>query len=88
MSPEVLDVERALLALAPQERASVIHSGLLSLEDDVLNEADAAQDTEIDAVWRDEFRRRIDDIESGRVELLSGEEVDARVQALLAELRR
>jgi putative addiction module component (TIGR02574 family) len=83
MSPDVLEVERALLALAPEERATVIRRGLASLEDSV-EEAPA----DLDAAWTDEFRRRIAEVESGQVRLLSAEEVDEQVRALLAELRR
>lgn len=42
----------------------------------------------IATAWRDEFRRRIDDIESGNVRLVDGEESEGRVRALLAELHR
>lgn len=83
MAPEVAEVERALLALAPHDRAAVIHSGLLSLDDDGDIEADQI---EVDAAWRAEFRRRINDVDSGEVALVSGEESEARVSALLAEL--
>lgn len=85
MAPEVSEVERALLALAPQDRAAVIHSGLLSLDEDGGIRVDQA---EIDAAWRDEFRRRIDDIDTGKVALVSGEDSEARVRALLADLHQ
>ncbi|MDR1388334.1 MAG: addiction module protein [Propionibacteriaceae bacterium] len=78
----VAEVERALLALAPQDRAAVIERGIVSLDDD------GATQGQIDAAWRDVLRGRIDDIERGGVELVSGEESEARVQALLEELRR
>lgn len=83
MTPEVLEVERALLALAPEERAAVIRHGLASLDDGV-----GGTSSEFHAEWQSEFRRRIDEIESGQVEMLTSEEVDAQVDALLAELRK
>lgn len=82
MAPEVAAVERALLALAPHDRAAVIHSGLLSLDS-----TDADQPA-VDAAWHAEFRRRIDDIDSGNVTLVSAEESEARIRALLAELHQ
>lgn len=85
MAPKVAEVEQALLALAPHERAAVIHSGLLSLDDGNGIEVDQV---EVDVAWRTEFRRRIDDIESGKVALVSGEESEARVRTLLSELHQ
>lgn len=85
MAPEVEEVERALLALAPNDRAAVIHRGLLSLE---ASDSPRTDQVEVDEAWRAEFRRRIDDIDSGKVALVSGEESERRVRALLAELRR
>jgi len=43
---------------------------------------------DIDAAWRAEFRRRIDDIESGRVKMLTREESRAEIRAMLDEMRR
>jgi hypothetical protein len=77
------EVEQALLALDQRDRAAVIHSGLLSLDAD-----DATLDQgEIDAAWRTELRRRMDDIESGKVELLDAGESHAQMRAELAARR-
>jgi len=38
---------------------------------------------EIDAAWRDEVRRRIDDIESGRVQAIPLEETLAKARKIL-----
>lgn len=81
MAPDVAEVQRALLALAPDDRADVIHSGLLSLDEASVE----PNQVEVDAAWRAEFPRRLDDTDSGRVALVSGEESEARVRALLAE---
>jgi len=43
---------------------------------------------EHDAAWRAEFRRRVDDIESGRVQMLDADEMDAELLAELAEMDR
>ncbi len=77
MAPDVAEVERALLALAPQERAAVIHAGLLSLDG---VRAEVSQD-DIDAAWRTEVGGRLDDVIEGRVELGSFEATRARFAA-------
>lgn len=77
MAPEVAEVERALLALAPEERAVVIHTGLLSLDG---APAEVCQD-DIDAAWRTEVGGRLDDVIEGRVELGSFEATRARFVA-------
>lgn len=84
MSMSVSEVEQAMLALDRRDLATVIHRGIQALDEDNLNDP---QD-DVDAVWREELRKRIDEIESGQVELLTGEKVDARVSALLAEFQR
>jgi putative addiction module component (TIGR02574 family) len=83
MSMSVADVERALLALDQHDRAAVIHRGLQSLDSDT---SDVDQDA-VDAAWRDELRRRVDEIESGKVELLDLDEVHAQIRAELAAMR-
>lgn len=40
-------------------------------------------DTEVDAAWRTETRRRVAEIESGRVEGIPGEVVSARIRQLV-----
>jgi len=77
MALDVTEVERALLALAPQERAAVIHTGLLSLDG---GSTDASQD-EIDDAWRGEIGNRLDDVLKGRAELGSFEATRAKFAA-------
>lgn len=77
MAPDVAEVERALLALAPAERAAVIRAGLLSLG---RGHVEVSQD-EIDAAWRTEVGGRLDDVIEGRVELGSFEATRARFAA-------
>lgn len=45
------------------------------------------EQAEVDAAWRSELRRRIDDIESGKVELLDVDESHAQLRAELAARR-
>lgn len=77
-------VEEALLALDRADRAAVIQRGLQSLDTDAVSESQA----EVDAAWRSELRRRIDDIESGKAQLLSVDEVFAEVDARLVKMHR
>jgi len=39
---------------------------------------------DMDAAWRDEFRRRIEDIESGRVQPVSHDETVAMARSIVA----
>lgn len=82
MAPDVAEVQRALLALAPDDRAAVIESGLVSLDDE------GAPQHEIDAGWREVVAERVREIEAGEVKLVSASESEAQVAELLAQLRR
>lgn len=53
-----------------------------------LQQISAEEQAEVDAAWRSELRRRIDDIESGKVELLDADEVHAQIRAKLAAMRQ
>ena len=61
----IAEVERALLALAPEARAEVIRRGLQSLDDGQDSVAEISAQDE----WREEISRRVDDVVEGRVEL-------------------
>ncbi len=83
MSMSAADVERAVFALERRDRAALIHRVLQDLDTD----GTERDQSEIDAAWRTELRRRIDDIESGKVELLDIEESHAQLRAELAARR-
>lgn len=85
MSMSVSEVEQALLSLDRQDRAEVLHRGIRSLN---MGDPVAEDQAEVDAAWRAELPRRIDDIESGKVELLDGDESHAQLRAELAARRR
>ncbi|MFZ2964679.1 MAG: addiction module protein [Rhodoglobus sp.] len=78
MSPDIAEVERALLALAPEDRAAVIERGLLSLDG-----ADDADEAEIDAAWLAEIDRRVDEYVSGDTKLVDADEHFAQIRAKL-----
>jgi len=73
------DVIAAGMELAPEEREIVA----LALQ----TESDGQQ-ADIDAAWRDTIARRLDDIESGRVQLVSGRETTALALARLESRRQ
>jgi putative addiction module component (TIGR02574 family) len=67
-------IEQSVLGLPRSERAHLVHLLLDSL--------DAPSKTDIQAIWLSEASRRADDIDAGRVSLISGEELERQVQAL------
>ncbi|SJM60901.1 hypothetical protein FM112_07430 [Gulosibacter sp. 10] len=62
----------------------MIQRGLQSLDAD----RTGTDPAEADSAWRTELRRRIDDIESGKAELLDMDEVHAQIRAKLAAMRK
>ena len=67
-------IEQSVLGLPKLERAHLVHLLLDSL--------DSPSDAEIQDIWLSEARRRADDIDSGKVSLVSGEQLEREVQAL------
>ena len=77
MAQEVVDVERALLALPPQERAAVVPAALISFDGGAAGDS---QD-EIDVAWRDEVAGRLAEAVQGTVALGSFEATRAEFAA-------
>jgi len=77
-------VEQAMLALDRRDLAALIHRGIQALDH---GDSLVSQD-EVDEAWRDDLSKRIDEIESGKVETVPAEDVFARVRANLAARRR
>lgn len=67
-------IEQSVLGLPLSERAHLVHLLLDSL--------DATSEPDIQAIWLSEARRRADDIDTSKVKLVSGEELERQVQAL------
>jgi putative addiction module component (TIGR02574 family) len=67
-------IEQSALGLPEVERAHLVHLLLDSLDD--------PSSTEIQEIWLHEARRRADDIDAGKVNLVSGELLEQQVQAL------
>lgn len=53
-----------------------------------LQQISSDEQAEVDAAWRSGLRRRIDDIENGKVELLDADKVHAQIRAKLAAMRK
>jgi putative addiction module component (TIGR02574 family) len=68
-------IEQSVLGLPKSERAHLVHLLLDSL--DVPSESDTQ------ATWLSEAKRRAADIDAGKVALVSSEELERQVQALL-----
>jgi putative addiction module component (TIGR02574 family) len=77
MTPQVSEVLEKALALSTQERGLIIDRLIESLDDEPAEEG-------VEEVWSEEIKRRVDDIQSGRVEMIPGEEVHRRLLARLS----
>ena len=74
-----LEILQAALTLPPDERLTVARQLALSID----GENGELSEARWDAAWADEAERRHQDIEDGKVQLVAGEEVMARVRAIL-----
>lgn len=84
MSPNVAEMLENAKSLERDQIADLAYQLLRVLDED----APHFDQAEVDEAWRAEFRRRIDDIESGRVQLVDGRETIAMAREMLAARRR
>jgi putative addiction module component (TIGR02574 family) len=68
MSPQVSELLEKALALSTQERGLLIDRLVETLDNDPAEEG-------VEAAWDEEIKRRVDDIRSGRVKTIPGEQV-------------
>jgi putative addiction module component (TIGR02574 family) len=78
MSPDVSELLKKALALPPEARAALAGSLLESLDDEPADEG-------FEAAWNEEIKRRIEEIDSGKVQMIPYEEVRRRLAALLSD---
>jgi putative addiction module component (TIGR02574 family) len=78
MSPDVSELLKKALALPPEARAALAGSLLESLDDEPCDES-------VEAAWNEEIKRRIEEIDSGKVQMIPYEEVRRRLAALLSD---
>jgi putative addiction module component (TIGR02574 family) len=80
MAPEAAELIKAGLALDPDERAVVANRLLASLHHDHGGDDQVA----VDAAWRDEITRRLDEFQDGSVTPVDADEHYAQLRARIA----
>jgi len=75
MTQEVRELLQKALALPENERAELAGNLIYSL--------DATVDPDVDAAWQQEVVRRLQDIQSGKVDTVSWQEVQQKGRTLL-----
>jgi putative addiction module component (TIGR02574 family) len=78
MTEEASTILKKALALPAEARAAIADSLLESLDQSPPEES-------VEAAWSEEIKRRIDDIDSGKVQLIPYEEVRRRLLARLSD---
>jgi putative addiction module component (TIGR02574 family) len=68
MTPQVSELLQKALELSTQERGILIDCLIESLDDEPAQEG-------VEAAWDEEIKRRVDEIRSGRVKMIPGEQV-------------
>ena len=68
MTPQVSEVLEKALALSTQERGLIIDRLIESLDNEPAEEG-------VEAAWSEEIKRRVEEIQSGKVEMIPGEQV-------------
>ena len=76
MNPQVSEVLEKAMALSAQERGLLIDRLIESLDE-------GAAEEDVEKAWDSEIKRRVDEIRSGSVEMIPGEEVRRRLAARL-----
>ncbi|HTS34276.1 MAG TPA: addiction module protein [Candidatus Solibacter sp.] len=72
MSPQASELLEKVLALSDHDRGMIIDRLVESLDEGPAEEG-------VEAAWSDEIKRRVEEIQSGKVEMIPGEEVDRRL---------
>ena len=80
LTPQVSELLQKALALSSEERGQLIDRLVESLDDEPAEEG-------VEAAWDEEIKRRVDDIRSGRVKTIPGEQVLRRLKARLKDAK-
>ena len=72
MTPQAFELLQKALALSVYERGQLIDRLIESLDEGPVEEG-------AEQAWAAEIRRRVDDIRSGKVEMISGDEAQRRL---------
>ena len=81
MTQEVAELLKKALTLPPEARAALAGSLLESLDDEPADEG-------VEAAWDEEIKRRIEEIDSGKVQMIPYEEVRRRLSVLLSDANK
>jgi putative addiction module component (TIGR02574 family) len=76
MSPDYSELLKKVLALPAEARAALVGSLLESLDDEPVDEG-------VEAAWSVEIKRRIEDLDSGKIKPVPWEEARRQIVALL-----
>ena len=72
LTPQASDLLEKALSLSPQERGLLIDRLIESLDEGPVEAG-------VGEAWAEEIKRRVDDVRSGKVEMIPGEEVRRRL---------
>lgn len=75
MSESVLELERKIKSLSPEERLELLRSLIADL--------DGPADEGVEAAWLNEAQRRLEDVKQGRARPVTGEQVFRNLKARL-----
>jgi putative addiction module component (TIGR02574 family) len=81
MTPQVSELLEKALALSTQERGELAARLIDSLDD-------GSPEDGVEEAWQEEVQRRVDDIRSGRVQTIPGEQLRERLNARLLDGRQ
>jgi putative addiction module component (TIGR02574 family) len=83
MQPSYEEVEKLAQALPQDQRIRLANSLYESVSDE-----EQASEAGIEAAWGDEIKRRLDEIDSGKVKMISHEEFLANLDAHIVSKRQ
>ena len=81
MTPDVSELLKKALELPPEARAALATSLFESLDEELADKG-------VEAAWSEEVKRRIEEIDSGKVQMIPYEEVRRRLAARLADAEK
>ena len=76
MTTLVEELSQKARTLSPEDRARLAEDLLASLEDG------SESDSEVEAAWENEIRRRVEEVESGTAKLIPAEDVYAETRRI------
>jgi putative addiction module component (TIGR02574 family) len=74
------EIIASVLQLPITERTKIVDAIQDSLIDDTIDHGPTEPQDEVDAAWREEIARRIEDIKSGRVKTIPAEEAERMIR--------